>query len=373
MVNQLLKSEESYLKFVEYDKKNPRSCLKLNWSSDDIEDITPAVKARDKNSVGMFSLKPANQWLKEAASMPEPKNLFMELWFEGELCIEFADTGQGKSVLAVQIGNEIAKTQKVVYFDLELSMKQFQKRYTNSEYENPFSFQDNFYRIEIDTDADIPDLSFEEYFMESIEGVIKSLDVKVLIIDNITYMSTETEKAKDALPLMKALKGLKSKYGLSMLILAHTPKRDLSKPITRNDLQGSKMLINFCDSSFAVGESTQGSDVKYIKQIKERMTAKQYGTDNVINCLLSKPDNFLHFEFTGHSSEMEHLKVVKASDREKLKEEAIKLSLEGLSIRQIAFQTSLSPTTVHTYLKNHKAETGAEDYMFGGVQDVQSV
>ena len=32
---------------------------------------------------------------------------------------------------------------------------------------------------------------------------------KVLIIDNITYLKTETENAKNALPLMKQLKDLK--------------------------------------------------------------------------------------------------------------------------------------------------------------------
>ena len=65
----------------------------------------------------------------------------------------------------------------------------------------------------------------------------------VLSADIIYNLS---EKAKDALPLMKHLKVLKNKYNLSILALAHTPKRDLTKPITRNDLQGSKMLINFC-------------------------------------------------------------------------------------------------------------------------------
>ena len=73
--------------------------------------------------------------------------------------------------------------------------------------------------------------TFEEFLNESIEQSIILHDAKVLIIDNLTYLKTETEKAKDALPLMKELKALKNKYGLSILALAHTPKRDLSKPI----------------------------------------------------------------------------------------------------------------------------------------------
>ena len=64
------------------------------------------------------------------------------------------------------------------------------------------------------------------------------------------------------------LKKIKNKYGLSLLILAHTPKRDATKGITKNDLSGSKMLMNFCDSAFAIGESFQKNGLRYLKQIK---------------------------------------------------------------------------------------------------------
>jgi hypothetical protein len=37
---------------------------------------------------------------------------------------------------------------------------------------------------------------------------------------------------------MEHLKSLKSKHDLTILILAHTPKRDFNKPISNNDLQG---------------------------------------------------------------------------------------------------------------------------------------
>jgi hypothetical protein len=305
-----------------------------------------------KDRIGMFAVKSANQWIKEAALLANPTALFDEFWFEFELCFLYADTNQGKSILAVQIGNEIARRLMVIYLDLELSAKQFQGRYSDDDYENPFHFQDNFIRIEIDTNAEIPDTTFEEYLVQSLEAVIISTGVKVIIIDNVTYLSAETEKAKDALPLMKELKKLKSKHGLSILLLAHTPKRDLSKPITRNDLQGSKMLINFCDSAFAIGESMQGSDVKYLKQIKVRQTQFKYDAENVKVCRIVKPDNFLHFEFTGYSSEADHLKVRNQAEKEAIKEQAIALRIAGKSIRQIAHETGLSATTVYTYTKD---------------------
>ncbi len=54
---------------------------------------------------GIFTIRTATRWIEEARLRPIPRMLFGEFWFEGELCILFADTNLGKSILAVQIGN----------------------------------------------------------------------------------------------------------------------------------------------------------------------------------------------------------------------------------------------------------------------------
>ncbi len=235
----------------------------FDYSNIGIEDIeTEAdqlLKQANKahESKGLFTVMPANKWIDIAKTRPIPQMLFGELWFESELCILFADTNLGKSILAVQIGNSISKgeqipgfkletpKQPILYFDFELSDKQFENRYS-IQFEQHYNFDSNFIRVEINPDAVVPEnQTFEDYLSYSLERSIKETGAKVLIIDNLTYLKNETEKAKDALPLMKHLKALKRKYNLSLLALAHTPKRDLSKPITRNDLQGSKMLMNF--------------------------------------------------------------------------------------------------------------------------------
>ena len=84
-----------------------------------------------KESKGLFTVKTASRWIEQAKTRPIPKMLFGEFWFEGELCILFADTNLGKSILAVQIGNSISKgepihgfrleasQQKILYFDFE--------------------------------------------------------------------------------------------------------------------------------------------------------------------------------------------------------------------------------------------------------------
>ena len=54
---------------------------------------------------------------------------------------------------------------------------------------------------------------------------------------------------------------------ISILVLAHTPKRSLDCPITSNDLAGSKRLYNFFDSVFTIGKSAQDGGLRYVKQL----------------------------------------------------------------------------------------------------------
>ena len=178
---------------------------------------------------------------------------------------------------------------------------------------------------------------------------------KVLIIDNLTYLRNETEKAHSALPLMKQLKRLKTKHRLSILALAHTPKRDKSKPITRNDLHGSKMLINFCDSAFAIGENPKDKDLRYLKQIKQRNTGELYGSENVCVCVISKPHNFLQYEFTGFGREWDHLKEPSEGSPDHLLEKVRELHDVGMTQREIAAELAISAAKVNRLLKKMDA------------------
>lgn len=334
-----------------------------------VEDIKSEVEQHlkqgyESESKGLFTVMTASRWIEQAKTRPIPKMLFSEFWFEGELCILFADTNLGKSILAVQMGNSISKAepikgftletpkQVILYFDFELSDKQFENRYSIN-FEQHYNFNENFIRVEINPEAVIPETqTFEDFLNHSLERSIRETGAKVLIIDNLTYLKNETEKAKDALPLMKHLKALKSKYGLSILALAHTPKRDLSKPITRNDLQGSKMLINFCDSAFSIGESHSDKNLRYLKQIKQRNTEQIYDTENVCVCQIEKPHNFLKFDFVNFGKEWEHLKQHTEKDKEQLSQKVNELKSQGLSLRDIGAKLQISHMKVSRVLKD---------------------
>lgn len=316
------------------------------------------------NEPSLFQIKTANDWIDEAKKRPIPKMLFGEFWFEGELCILFADTNLGKSILAVQIGDSISSgnetcgmkleaiQQPIIYIDFELSDKQFECRYSK-DYNNHFEFNNHFLRAEIETGTKTPVKfkTLEDYQYYSIENAVVQHSSKILIIDNITYLRNGTEKANEAVILMHFLNDLKKKYGLSILALAHTPKRDFTKPITKNDLSGSKTLMNFCDSSFAIGESFNASGMRYLKQIKQRFVENIYGIDNVITCAIKKEVNFLKFEFVNYDNELNHLKEKSFQDITDRNDEIINLKTEGNSNVSIAETLNISEGTVRNVIK----------------------
>ena len=279
--------------------------------------------------IGMLTIKTANRTIKEAALRPNPDALYLTFWYEGEVCCLFSDSNLGKSILAMQIAAQIAETRKVLYFDFELSDKQFQLRYSD-EQGNLNTFPDNLYRVEINRES-LDVSNFEDAIIGNIEQAALQTGAKVLIIDNLTY--------------------LKKKHGLSILILAHTPKRCLSNPITQNDLAGSKKLYNFFDSVFAIGKSAKDSNLRYIKQLKERYGNYTYDSDNLIVSAIEKVGAFLQFVNIGYATEKEHLKEPSEKDLSQEIENVKQLSGQGKSIREIAKELNISKSKVGRILK----------------------
>ena len=200
-----------------------------------------------------------------------------------------------------------------------------------------------------------------------------------------------------------ALKAIKEDLGISILVLAHTPKRTIARPLTENDLAGSKNLANFADNLFAIGRSPHGPDIRYIKPIKIRNSAPllpeegwpqsgrgggSYDASNVNVCRLEKilissppyeggvpggrggslasstngtehtedprPEgNFPCFTFLNFAPECAHTTRPydnTNADREHLKAEVRRLAAEGYTQRQIAIKLGISLGAVNKYL-----------------------
>jgi len=310
-------------------------------------------------AAGLLTLHTAPDWMRQEQYTRPAMPLFGEFWHENELCILFADTNMGKSVLAVQIANSLTHNQPidplqlhgghrtVLYLDFELSAKQFEQRYSHAG--EPYPFDTSFHRAQLNPQPHWPEgINREQVIHQAITQAVEKVRPTVLIIDNMTCLSN-TAHATGALALMEQLKALKARHQLSILALAHTPKRKTGAPITPNDLQGSKLLLNFADSAFAIGAGHYGQ--RYLKQIKQRNTTGHYGADNVCLLQLHKTRDFLQFRFTGHTTEQQLLNKPNNIGHDHRTGIAAHLSGRGFSQRKIAAVLEVSVGLVNKLLK----------------------
>jgi len=317
-----------------------------------------------------FTIKSANECVRDANKRPRARKVYGELVMEGELTIIFGSTGTGKSTFAVQVGDRAASgisdehfsvetgPLRVLYVDFELSDRQFAARYSIKGDDgfncDSYVWSENFFRAEIDSKNYDPSNyeSLSTYMAEQIQVAVEMYKAQLLIVDNITWLKEGTETAKDALPLMKSLKRLKDAHELTVIALAHTPKRDAARALSINDLQGSMMLGNFADAVTAIGQSAKDKSVRYIKQIKVRTEEKQFDADNVAVFQNIKPDSFLKFDFLRFGYEREHLNTLTDAGRDEVTQQAKVYAQKGFSQRKIAAELGISLGAVNKYLRS---------------------
>lgn len=314
----------------------------------------------------------------ESAGEKTPSEaLFGDFWSEGEISILFSDAGCGKSILAMQIadcltrGNafspfEASPAQKVLYFDYEMTEQQFAERYSiasDDKTKENYRFSDDLLRAEAAFPAGLPEgfKTLGEFTFFSFQQLLEKTRANAIVVDNIMHLKGSSTNLSVALQIMKGLRFLRDRYGTSILVLAHTPKRPFKSPLSLNHLQGSNMLSNSADNVFALGTSQKDKDLRYLKQLKRRGRRVSYDASKVMLLRLTRAGSFLGFAFEDYGSEREHLRPAGATPIENLKEdEAIQEALAeklkdmhyaGLSYQEIADAVGLSKTTVSRYVK----------------------
>lgn len=309
-----------------------------------------------KYPTSMFEVRTANQVLSDAASQPDPIELFKTLIIEGEIHILFADTGIGKSTLSVQIGIAIAQSfdRDILYLDLELSDKQFEKRYRNNEGIH-FTFPERFHRAAYaPLHHAFANSDYDELFISSLLVSIQRTGATVVIIDNMTrVVAGDTDSAKNAIPIMTSLLKLKAEKKITFIILEHNKKVDNWRPICLNDLQGSKMKSNFADAVFTIGRDANDKNIRYIKQLKVRSAELEYDSDNILICELTKEKGFLGFKEIGYGNELDLLRTDSPEGKNDKVEKAIQLKVEGLSNVAIARELNVSEGAIRKWIKKH--------------------
>jgi KaiC/GvpD/RAD55 family RecA-like ATPase len=313
----------------------------------------------NKLTVGYLDVQSVNGVIADAAKLPDPKIIIPPIIVEGENTVAYSQPNVGKSIMAVQWGEIAAKGgHTVVYADCELSNKQFEKRYTDS-YGVAHIFPDSLFRVSVNHRALIAakkdyikrgvKMETDEIFIKNIEEIMTAKNADVLIVDNISYLCKETEKPDAAGTLMTELSSLKFLYGWTLIILAHTPKQYFPHPISMADLAGSAKLMNFFDAAIAFGNCQEPNTI-YMKQIKCRMMAKEYDTNNVVLYERTDDGGYLHMEFKGYADEMDCIKSDN-KDVDAMQEKVMELHSQGKSLREIGSETGLSKNKVDRLIK----------------------
>jgi len=351
--------EESKLNKLSLIQSDLKSCNKTLNQSDGVDEATHEDESQKESSSpvrkSIFTMKSANQTIEDAMKLPDLIPLYGSLWLEGELSCLFADSNVGKSIFAVQMADSIARQREepVLYFDFELDDRQFKKRYVNSETGEIHIFPDNFQRLYVDPDTLLSD-NFEDDIIFGVEDAINRTSAKIIIIDNISFIGNGAEKGDIAGRLMVKLKALTIKYELSMLVLAHTPKRDLSREITQNDLAGSKKLFNFFRSAFVIAQSQKDANLRYIKQVKVTSMMEglpyYYNTGRVMVFEVKQVKGMVRFVKVEDGWEKDHLKG-KDDITDEVLVKAREMQSEGKSYRKIADELNVKFSTLYNKLK----------------------
>lgn len=310
-----------------------------------------------------------NSMMMEEQRKPVPEILWGDdgngnaLWFENEFAILFGRTNTGKSLYAVQIAEhisgELGKT--VLYLDLELSMKQFQERYTSRDGELHV-WPDNLHRPDLSMIGD--GLYDSGRFLPLIKRMMAKVNARVLLLDNLTFLvNNGGMKAEDVKPICQEFCNW-AKEGYSILVVNHTPKIQPFTTLDINHCLGSSMLTNFVQSVFAIGtDSSNPSTGRYVKQLKSRNGRIVWDGNHVIPYVIDKTLDPTMLRFIQpaqlHQTGMETSTPIQTArecdllrDADNMQLEQIrKLHEQGMSNRKIAEKLNLSPATIGKRMK----------------------
>jgi len=265
----------------------------------------------DESGIGpMPRPRKANECFISTKYYRSPQLLFDEFWREGELALMFGVSGVGKSVLAVQITEALARgrnlegfrmpigRRKVLYVDLDLSDAQFGARYSRDT-SKPllrsgraaihYKFAENFYR-------DRP--SSNDQLIEWLRAAIKANGFRVVVIDDLSAIKNTHDGTRETLKLMRDLKLLCDELNVSILALADSDEPGKTGIVGEADLGRSRVLCSVADSIFAIGRHPRKPGHCYLVQTRSKSSPIFWTPQNAPVCRLVQEEiGFLGFAF----------------------------------------------------------------------------
>lgn len=229
----------------------------------------------------------ANEFVQMFADMPPPAMLFDEFWREGELALLFGPSGAGKSMLAVQIGEALArgraigsfqmqeKRQRVLYVDLQLSDRRFGSRYTG------YHFSENFHRVRTVLEA--------KKFCDWLRDKVLEGKYKCVIIDDLSAFRETCDGTRETLKLMRHLSDLRDELDISMLVLSDCRAPRKVTMISESEMMRSRILCDAADSVFAIADHPSCPHSRSVVQTRS-IERPVWNAENAPTCWLEKTE-----------------------------------------------------------------------------------
>lgn len=303
----------------------------------------------------------------------EPRELAGHLWREGEVALLVGESGAGKSVFAVEVADRITEPYdskpldctvdrtNVLYVDLEMTKRQIGMRYTYEldpgDSREDYEFNERLFRMQLDPLALVAGRTPEEtakILVTKISTAVREKDIKVVVIDSITALKRSYYGATELMPIIRRLRNLADRQGLSILITAAIAQRESAAPLTLRDLGGLRLAASCVDTVFAIARCCVAADMRYIKHLTSRNSQVVYDRNKVLVYEIGFSGNFLGLEFATYWPEAKAHGNGKDFAKDSLIEDIVKLRNEGHTLREIALQVGRSKTTVGKYLQLYR-------------------
>lgn len=338
--------------------------------------VLEARKRYENSRLSMLSVERSREIYYEAERTHYSRPLFGNFWMTKQVAILFGEPGLGKSALAVQLGVSLAAgkaiapfprnvpAHPVLYLDFEMTHRQFADRYTDRSRGRPvkYSFHDNFLRGRSLWHGEQLPPAFKnhaEYLIQSLELAVEKDDISTVIIDNISCFGQRHLSPYTTHELLESLRALRERTDISLLLLAHTPKRLPGRQLSFPDLLGSVALSGIADSVFALGASAEPA-VRYLKHIKSRTMPMDNDAANVAVYRLERrqiepgsatlPFGFTHI---GFSTEAEQLGQ-RIKDKRILARRVNELARSGMSQEKIGGTLGIPRSSVGRMLRKRR-------------------
>lgn len=234
---------------------------------------------------------------------PGIKDLTYRLIYEDTITLLYGRQNVGKSFVAFQIADSVARRfpdRTVLYVDLEMSDPAYKARMADSE--ESYTPPENFRLMMVGPEEMAGEVSLIEEEVEKLRPIL-------VIVDNLSCLTNDSRKEKEAKDIFKAFRRMRDTYGMAFLLLAHVRKNDSRgqvKPIDEDDLKGTNNWINKADSHLLFSGTSACDDTRYIYESKCRFGRKHYDHDHVlVGDLHEDADGLVRFHPTGFANDFD--------------------------------------------------------------------